>query len=159
MKLGGFSENTVGAILLLFGLGFVIGNTIGGKLADRGLMPTLVGFLALLCLVLASFSVTLHHQSWALLSVFLLGVAGFGVVPALQLRAVGQAEGAPDLASSFNIAAFNLGNAAGAYLGGSVIDHALGLSSIPWVAALVTLGALATALLSWHLDPESIRDH
>ncbi|NOU30193.1 MAG: MFS transporter [Polyangiaceae bacterium] len=157
VRIGGFSEGSVSAILLLFGGGFVVGNAAGGKLADRALMPTLCGFLALLAVVLAAFSITIHHQGLALVTMFLLGVAGFGVVPALQLRAVAQAEGAPNLASSANIAAFNLGNAAGAYLGGQVLERTGGLESIPWVAALITVGALGAALVSGYLDRRAAR--
>jgi DHA1 family inner membrane transport protein len=49
-------------------------------------------------------------------------------------------------ASSFNIGAFNLGNALGAWLGGTVIDHGPGLTALPWVAALLPLAAAALAL-------------
>ena len=60
------------------------------------------------------------------------------------------------LASSLNIAAFNLGNAAGALLGGLVIDYGPGLGSIPLVAALAPLAALAVALWSRGLQ---LRQH
>ena len=56
------------------------------------------------------------------------------------------------LASSFNIAAFNLGNAIGAWLGGFVIDHGPGLGAVTLVAGLVPLAALAVALLALRLD-------
>jgi len=64
-----------------------------------------------------------------------------------------KAEGAgQSLASSFNIAAFNLGNAGGAWLGGVVIDHGPGLAAVTWIAALVTLSGLLVALLALRLD-------
>ncbi len=102
VKVTGFSQQAVSPILLLFGLGFVAGNTLGGKLADRWLMASLVGILATLAVVLASFTITSHHQFATLVTVFLFGVAAFGMVPGLQLRAVGKAEGAPNLASAFS---------------------------------------------------------
>ena len=65
----------------------------------------------------------------------------------------GRAEGAgQSLASSFNIAAFNLGNAAGAWLGGVVIAHGPGLGAVTWIAALLPLSALGVAALALRLD-------
>ncbi|HYG46164.1 MAG TPA: MFS transporter, partial [Bordetella sp.] len=58
-------------------------------------------------------------------------------------------------ASAFNIAAFNLGNAAGAWLGGLTIDHGPGLAATPLVAAAVTASGLVVALYSWRLDRQS----
>ena len=60
--------------------------------------------------------------------------------------------GVPNLASSVNIAAFNLGNALGAWLGGVTIDHGPGLHAVSLVAALITAGGLVVALVSWKLD-------
>jgi DHA1 family inner membrane transport protein len=130
----------------------VAGNTYGGKLADRRLMPTLVGSLALLAIVLAVFSLTVHAQFAAVATVAVLGAAAFATVPPLQMRVLEKAGDAPNLASAFNIAAFNLGNAAGAWLGGLTIDHGPGLAATPLVAAAVTASGLAIALYSWKLD-------
>ncbi len=151
-ELAGFSPGAVSPILLLFGVGLVAGNTYGGKLADRRLMPTLVGSLALLAIVLAVFSLTVHAQFAAVATVAVLGAAAFATVPPLQMRVLEKAGDAPNLASAFNIAAFNLGNAAGAWLGGLTIDHGPGLAATPLVAAAVTASGLAIALYSWKLD-------
>jgi DHA1 family inner membrane transport protein len=88
----------------------------------------------------------------------LLGVAAFATVSPLQLRVLGFAEGAgQNLASSFNIAAFNLGNAMGAWLGGMVIDRGPGLSAITWVAAIVTVAGLLVAAWSVWLERRTPR--
>jgi MFS transporter, DHA1 family, inner membrane transport protein len=148
----GFAERAVGPILLLFGVGFVVGNAAGGKLADWRLMPSLLGILTILAIVLAAFTFTSHYKIATLLTVFLLGAAAFGIVPGLQLRVVDKSKGAPNLASAFNIAAFNLGSAGGAYLGGVVIDSGLGLNAVPWVGALVAVVAISVTTFSWSLD-------
>ncbi|ULL13052.1 MFS transporter [Paenibacillus sp. H1-7] len=143
----GFSPGSVSYILVLFGVGITIGNIYGGKLADRSLFPSLLGILALLAIILAVFSFTDQHKLLTLITVFVLGVAAFGTVPGLQLHMLNTAKEAPTLASTLNIAAFNLGNALGAYIGGIVIDagFAGGLSAVPWVASLVTvIGILFT---------------
>lgn len=151
-QLAGFPDTAVSPILLLFGVGLVAGNTLGGKFADRRLMPTLVGTLLILAVLQAVFTFTAHAQVAAAITVGLLGAAGFATVPPLQMRVLEKAAGAPNLASAFNIAAFNLGNAAGAWVGGITIDHGPGLAALPWVASLMTVGGLLVALFSWRLD-------
>ena len=148
----GFSQSMVTVLLVLFGLGLFVGNTLGGKLADRHVMRALMGLLTALAAVLAVLSVTVHNQAAAAVTVFLLGAAGFGTVPGLQLRVMDKAEGAPNVASALNIGAFNLGIAGGAFLGGMVVDSPLGLGATPWVGALVTLVGLGLAAVSAWMD-------
>ena len=151
-QITGFSSSMVTMLLVLFGLGLFVGNTVGGKLADRDVMRALTGILTALAAVLAVLSVTAHNQVAAAVTVFLLGAAGFGTVPGLQLRVMDKAEGAPNVASALNIGAFNLGIAGGAFLGGVVVDSPLGLGATPWVGALVTLIGLALAAVSARTD-------
>lgn len=152
-SLSGFSEAAVSPLMLLFGAGLMIGNLLGGRLADRRLTPALLGSLIALTVVLGVMSFAIHDRIAAASFVFLLGVSAFATVPPLQIWVLEKAEGAgQSLASSFNIAAFNLGNAGGAWLGGVVIDHGPGLGSVTWAAALVTLSGLIVALLALRLD-------
>ena len=151
------SPHAVSAVLLLFGVGLTLGNTVGGKLADRALMPTLIGVLAALALILALFSVTSHSAIPAIVTIFVWGVAGFATVPPLQMRMVEKAKDAPNLASSLNIGAFNLGNAGGATLGGVIIDHGLNFAWVSIAGALVAAAGLAAALLGASLDAKSRR--
>lgn len=152
-QVSGFSESAVSPILLVFGGGLVVGNLLGGKLADRRLLPSLLGSLLLLALVMALMSFALHSQWLTVLFVALLGAASFATVPPLQMWVLEKAGGAgQSLASSFNIGAFNLGNALGAWLGGAVIDRGLGLAALPGVGALVPLAALVVALWARALD-------
>ena len=154
-RLTGFSEGAVSPVLLIFGVGLIVGNLIGGRLADRRLVPALLGTLVALALVLGLMTFTLHSKPAAMVFTGLLGVAAFATVSPLQLRVLQKAEGAgQSLASSFNIAAFNLGNALGAWLGGAVIEHGPGLGAVTWVAALVTVSGLLVALYSVWLDGE-----
>jgi DHA1 family inner membrane transport protein len=155
VKNTGFAERAVSPILLLIGVGFVVGNTLGGKLADRRLIPSLLGILTILAAVLAAFTFTSHYKVATLVTIFLFGAAAFGIVPGLQLRVVDKAKGAPNLASAFNIAAFNMGSAGGAYLGGVVLDSRLGLNAVPWVGAVVTTVAISLTAFSWSLDLRS----
>jgi DHA1 family inner membrane transport protein len=151
-RLAGFSDAAVSPILLVFGGGLVVGNLVGGRLADRWLIPTVLGSLFALTAVLGLMSFATHNQIAVVVFVALLGAVGFATVPPLQMWVLEKAHGAgQSLASSFNIAAFNLGNAIGAWLGGAVIDHG-GLASVPWVAALVPLAALGVAVAAMRFE-------
>jgi DHA1 family inner membrane transport protein len=145
IEVSGFSAAAVSPILLVFGVGMIVGNVLGGRLADRALRPALFGTLVALAIVLALLSVAVHSQTMAVLFVGLLGVAAFAIVSPLQASVLQKAEGGESLASSLNIGAFNLGNAIGAWLGSLVIDHGPGLAALGVCAALVTLGGLLVA--------------
>jgi DHA1 family inner membrane transport protein len=146
-------EIAASPILLLFGGGLVVGNLLGGRLADRAPVPAMLGSLIALALVLLAMGPALHGTWTALVAVALLGAAAFSTVPPLQMWVLSKAQGAGEsLASSFNIAAFNLGNALGALAGGLVIDKGPGLDWVTWTAALFPLAALAVAVLAVWLD-------
>ena len=67
------------------------------------------------------------------------------------------------LASSLNIAAFNLGNALGAWAGGLAISRGPGLENLPLVAAGFPLLAIVVALASFAIErrrvPSPISTH
>lgn len=151
-QITGFSIAAVSPILLVFGGGLVAGNFLGGKFADRALTPALFGTLGALTLVMLAMTFVLESKLAAVVFTGLLGAAAFATVAPLQLRLMEAAGGAGQtLASSLNIAAFNLGNALGAWLGGAVIDHGPGLAAVTWVGALMPAAAILTALLSQKL--------
>ncbi|MDN8615920.1 MFS transporter [Variovorax ginsengisoli] len=152
-RVTGVSAAAVSPILLLFGGGLAVGNLLGGWLADRAPMPSLLGSLVALAAVLGAMQWLVHRPWTAVVFVLLLGIAAFATVAPLQLRVLDKAAGAgQNLASSLNIAAFNLGNALGAWAGGGVIERGPGLQALGWVAALLTLAGLAIALWSRALD-------
>ena len=148
----GFTDAAITYLLVIFGVGMVVGNLIGGRYADRALMPMLFATLGSLAVVLALFTLTAHQKIAAAVTIFLIGALGFATVPPLQKRVLDQASGAPTLASAVNIGAFNLGNAVAAWLGGLVIAAGLGYTSPNWVGALLTASALVLALVSAALE-------
>lgn len=152
-RITGFSESAVSPILLVFGGGLIAGNLIGGKFADRWLGPAVLGSLALLSAVLFAMSFAVHEKVAAVIAIGVFGAAAFATVPPLQMWVLEKAEGAGQgLASSFNIAAFNLGNATGAWLGGMVIDHGPGLGAVIWIAGLVPMAAFAVAFAAQRME-------
>ena len=85
----------------------------------------------------------------AMVFVLALGVAAFVTVAPMQMKVMQAAgEAGSNLASSLNIAAFNLGNALGAWAGGAVIAQSLGLLSLGWVAAGLTVVGLGLVFIS-----------
>ncbi|MER6095884.1 MFS transporter [Streptomyces sp. NPDC001728] len=148
----GYADGSVTWLLVLFGLGMFLGNLLGGRYADRALMPLLYVALGGLAVVLALFTVAAHDKILAAVAVFLIGGLGFATVPPLQKRVLDQAHGAPTLASAVNIGAFNLGNALAAWLGGLVIAAGLGYTAPNWVGAALAAAALGLALWSAALE-------
>ncbi|ALU62048.1 MFS transporter, DHA1 family, inner membrane transport protein [Pseudomonas syringae] len=145
----GVSPNGVTWTLLLIGLGLTAGNVIGGKMADRRLSSTLIGVFVSMAVI----STVLSWTSTALIpteiTLFLWAVAAFAAVPALQINVVTFGKAAPNLVSTLNIGAFNVGNALGAWVGGSVIAHGLGLTSVPLAAAILAVLALLITLITF----------
>jgi DHA1 family inner membrane transport protein len=139
----GFAATTVPWLLILFGVGLFIGNTLGGKAADKNVDRTLLVVLAVLVVVLVVFAVTSNNQPMTIASMVLLGGFGFATVPGLQMRVMKYASSAPTLASGANIGAFNVGNALGAWMGGVTITAGLGYTSPIWAGAGITLLGLA----------------
>ncbi|WP_211881804.1 MFS transporter [Pseudarthrobacter albicanus] len=135
----GFAASTVPWLLILFGVGLFIGNTLGGKAADKNVDRTLLVVLAALVVVLVAFALTAGNQPMTIASMVLLGGFGFATVPGLQMRVMKYANSAPTLASGANIGAFNVGNALGAWMGGVTITAGLGYTSPIWAGAGITL--------------------
>jgi DHA1 family inner membrane transport protein len=142
----GTTQTMVTVALVLFGIGVTIGNMLGGKVADRTLMPGLMGILALLIVTLVA-QYMFATQLWpTLVLVTLVGVFGFATVPGLQTRVLDKASDAAALAATLNIGAFNLGNAIGAWVGALVIEQGFGIAATALGgAALAMIGLAATA--------------
>lgn len=154
-QITGFAEHSVTWILIIFGFGVTIGNIIGGKLADWKLMPSLIGLYLLICILLAIFTFSIQSPVAAVITIFLWGAASFGVMPGLQIRIMSLAKSAPALASTSSHSAGNLGNAAGAFIGGVVITH-VGLSSLPWVGSIIVALGLVLLVLSFVQDRKQV---
>ena len=146
------APSTVTWVLVVFGVGITIGNLLGGKLADWHQMGVVTGGLALLVLIFALMPLTEKHFVPAVATVFVWGIIHFGAVTPLQTRVVEQAKGAPNLASTLNQGAFNLGNAVGAALGGLVLRVGYEYQSLAVASALVTCSALAMAIVAFRLE-------
>jgi len=144
----------VTAMLVLIGVGFSLGNYLGGKLADRSVSGTLKGFLLLLIAIMLAIPLLARSEIGAAISMVVWGAATFAVVPPLQMRVMRVASEAPGLASSVNIGAFNLGNALGAAAGGAVISGGLGYGFVPVMGAIIAGLALLVVLFTTRTPSE-----
>lgn len=153
-EVAGFAEGSVTWLLMVFGFGLFVGNWLGGRFADKALMPMLYGTLLGQGLVLMAFHYLAHSQIASVLCIFLMAAFGFATVSPIQKLVMDKAKaaGAPTLASAVNIGLFNLGNALGAWLGGIVIAQGFGFTAPNWAGALLSAGALILAIASGLLD-------
>ncbi|HHP7908656.1 MFS transporter [Acinetobacter baumannii] len=140
-------------MLVLIGVGFSIGNHLGGRFADLSINKTLIGFLVLLILMMVTFPILAQSQIGAAIALVIWGAATFALVPPLQMRVMSVAHEAPGLASSVNIGAFNLGNAVGAAAGALVLDLGWGYSAVSFAGAL--LAGLGLLLVLFQIKRES----
>lgn len=146
----GFSDAGIAWLMVLFGLGLVVGNWMGGRFADRSLFGTLFVTLAGQGLVLIIFWLGVESSVVAFASVFLMAAFGFATVSPIQMLVMDRASraGAPTMAASVNIGMFNLGNALGAWAGGATIAAGFGLASPNWAGAVLSFVALGLAVLA-----------
>lgn len=141
----GMSDHLIPPVLVLFGVGMVAGNHLGGRLTDGGVRRALLLTLALLIVVLCLFPFAIQTLPGACAAVFLLGAAMFSTIPPLQMQALDSSETGKSMVSSCNIAAFNLGNAAGAWFGGLLLTAGVSLSHIPLAGACLTASGFVIA--------------
>ncbi|MCA0756841.1 MFS transporter [Paenibacillus sp. N4] len=151
----GFSEESIAAILLVYGIAIAVGNVLGGKAANRKPIAALFYMFAAQAAVLLLLTFTASSKWAGMITVILMGLFAFMNVPGLQVYVVTLAERftpqSVDVASAFNISAFNAGIAIGAYLGGEIADR-IGLIHTPWIGAIMVAGAVVLTGWSRMLD-------
>lgn len=150
---GGASPAFITLMLALAGIGFTIGNSLGGKMADRSIRQTVILFLAIEAVAMAAFPWLATTRAGAAAGLLVWSIAVFALVPPVQMRVMRAAQEAPGLASSVNIGAFNLGNAIGATLGAIVLNAGLGYAAVMFAGA--GLAVLALALFVWSSRAET----
>ncbi|MEN3258217.1 MFS transporter [Sodalis endosymbiont of Spalangia cameroni] len=147
------SDRGVSWTLFLIGAGLTVGNLLGGRLADWRVSVALILSFALIALFSVLFRWTSGTLWPAEITLFFWAMATFCTVPALQFNVVAHGNDAPNLVSTLNISAFNIGNALGAWVGGQVIDAGLGLTMVPLAAGGLALGGLLICLVTFSRPP------
>lgn len=147
-SVAGIPSEWLPLVVALYGVGMVVGNIVGGRIADKSVMGTIYWVLPGVAVALVVYAVAVHWPWSAYLMVFVVGGAGSMLVPALQTRLLDASPDAPSLASSLNHAALNVANALGAFLGGLVIAWGWGYVAPALVGAVLALLGLGVAVLS-----------
>lgn len=157
MEVSGVSPGMVPFALSFVGVGMIVGNVIGGWLADQALMPAIGVLLVWNVLVLILFTFVAGSPWAAMIGVMLIG-SGVAIGPPLQIRLMDAAPHAQTLAASLNHSAFNMANALGAWLGGLAIAGGYGWTSTAWVGAALALGGLAIfGVAVWRMPAKAAR--
>lgn len=149
LQVTGITPRGVSWTLFLIGAGLTVGNILGGRLADWRVSLSLILSFSLIAIFSLLFRWTSHGAWLAEITLFLWAMAAFATVPALQINVVLHGKEAPNLVSTLNIAAFNVGNALGAWVGGTVIERGYGLTAVPVAAAGLAVVGLIICLINF----------
>lgn len=144
----GLDEGWVPTVLALFGVGALVGTTVGGRVADAHLFGVLLSGIAASTVFLVALALLGGFAVAAVVLSFLMGFSAFYTAPALNARMFNVAGAAPTLAGATTTAAFNLGNTGGPWLGGTVIDAGLGYPATAWAGAAMTVTAIGATAVS-----------
>ncbi|MCB5178842.1 Cmx/CmrA family chloramphenicol efflux MFS transporter [Streptomyces antimicrobicus] len=148
----GLDSTWVPWVLGLFGIGALVGTTLGGRVADAHLFGVMLWGITASTVFLVLLALVAPAAIAAVALSFLIGVSAFFTAPALNARMFNVAGAAPTLAGATTTAAFNLGNTGGPWLGGTVIDAGAGFAATAWAGAVMTVTALGLAALALRLD-------
>jgi DHA1 family inner membrane transport protein len=140
-------ESFVPIALIVGGVGMTVGNFVGGHIADVSLAKGLFSFFGLTILGLLGLWMTAQNIAGVLVFLFVIGGAIAALSPAIQTRLMNVAGDSQTLAAAINHASLNLGNSAGAALGGAAVAAGLGYLSVTWVGlVLCALGVIIAAV-------------
>ncbi|MBZ8176810.1 MFS transporter [Corynebacterium poyangense] len=132
-------------VLTMYGIGSVVGNWLGGRLADRDLEKGILLAFSLIAVALVGFYITSTHPILGSINFGFIGLCGSALIPSLQIRLMEVAGKAQTLAAALNQSALNLANAGGAALGGAVIAAGYSYSA----PALAGAGLAILAMIMW----------
>ncbi|MEV8411315.1 MFS transporter, partial [Streptomyces niveus] len=147
-RVTGLGAGWVPALLALFGVGSLVGVTVSGRVADARRSTFVLAGMVSLVVGWAALALSSVSPVAVVALVLVQGMLAFGTGSAMISQVFQLAPGAPTLAGSFATAAFNVGAAAGPWLGGLTIDAGFGFRSPVWVSAVLMVLALATAGVS-----------
>lgn len=143
-----FSPSFVPYIMLLAGIGMVIGNILGGILADkmRADKAAILLFLLQVITLLAVFFFS-DNQYFSLILTFLCGLLAMAVSSPINMLMITTAKDSARMGAAFMQAAFNVANSLGAYFGGLPLAHGLGFNYPSLAGAIMALGGLALSVV------------
>ncbi len=144
----GIEQAMVPFMLMLYGIGATAGALLGGRLADWKLLPSLITVLSLQSLTFVALVFISPYAIVLAVGLAFWGGVNFAFGAPLQTRILQWAADGPNLASTLIPAAYNVGIAIGAALGGGLIEMGIRYRDLPWLGAVCTLAAVAVAVTS-----------
>jgi MFS transporter, DHA1 family, chloramphenicol resistance protein len=151
IEVTGLPASWVPGVLALFGVGGLLGMTIGGRVGGAHPVRSIVAGGGVLVVASVLLAVAAANPVVTIALTFVLGIAGFVTNPALQSRVFALAPGAPTLTAASNTSAFNVGNTLAPMFGGLAIGAGFGFASVAWVGAGLGAAGVAAALWAGHL--------
>ncbi|WP_413320708.1 MFS transporter [Agrococcus sp. 1P02AA] len=145
-------QSAIAWLLATIGVGMTVGNVIGGWAADRSIRRTIIIAFPLLILSLALFALLGWQPVAMFVLAFMIGGTGSVLNPTIQARIMRIAGEAELLGAATNHAAFNVGNALGAALGGAVIAAGFGYLAPAWIGVALAGAGFLLALWSLAID-------
>ena len=143
----GWPQNMVGYAMILAGLGMVVGNFLGARMAEKLSPLTAVATsLMVMITVLLINSFVAFNPYAAMALTFIIGVVAFTVATPIQMAIINTSKGSESLGSSMNQSAFNMGNASGAYFAGLPIAYGYGITAASLVGATMAAFGVTIAL-------------
>jgi DHA1 family inner membrane transport protein len=151
------SASALPAVLAVFGVGALIGNLAGGRLADWKLMPSIIGIFVVLFVIYVLLLGAVHGLVLGVATLFVWAIVNFSFAAPLQTRILNGARAAPTLASTLVSTAFNIGIASGAAIGSVALTHGLGYDRLPLLGIVGIIPALVLVGISHALDRRAAR--
>ena len=147
----GATPASVPWVFAIFGLGILVGNLLGGWIADISLKAAAIGLLAWSAVFLAAFTFAATNFWLLSLVCFAIGMGG-GLGPILQVRLMDVAGEAQTMAAALHHAAFNIANALGPWLAGLAITAGMGWTAPGWVGLCLALGGILILCVAFRLE-------
>jgi DHA1 family arabinose polymer transporter-like MFS transporter len=139
-KVSGFEESSITYIMILVGLGMVVGNLLGGVLADKiSPIKSCILFFLIIATNLSLFFLFAQIPNLALLLCFLSGASFLALAAPIQLLMMRTAGKSEMVGSGVTQASFNIGNSLGAYLGGVILFMGFGFEYPALIGAFLAL--------------------
>jgi DHA1 family inner membrane transport protein len=147
-EVAGQPERFVPVALFAFGLGGIVGNTIGGRMSDWSVLRTIVIASVGMSVVLVVLALVATWFVAAVLFVFIASLVAAILAVGVMMRLITVANSAKTLGAASAHASLNIANAVGAWLGGIVIARGHGYAAPSLVGAVLALGGLVVFGLS-----------
>ena len=147
-EVAGQPERFVPVALFAFGLGGIVGNTIGGRMSDWSVLRTIVIASVGMSVVLVVLALVATWFVAAVLFVFIASLVAAILAVGVMMRLITVANSAKTLGAASAHASLNIANAVGAWLGGIVIARGYGYAAPSLVGAVLALGGLVVFGLS-----------